>query len=63
MQNLKMALDFIQSQRFAYGDLAEQYGQLEDLYNKKCVRAVCDDFDRTIVSLGAALRILGRDGG
>lgn len=34
-----MALDFLQSQRFAYADLSEQYGKLEELYSKKCVGA------------------------
>ena len=32
-----MALDFIQSQRFVYPDLADRIGTLEDLFTRKCV--------------------------
>lgn len=32
-----MALDFLQSQRWAYADLADKYGELEELYTRKCV--------------------------
>jgi hypothetical protein len=35
--NIGMAHEFIAAQRFAFSDLSEQYGELEDLFARRWV--------------------------